>query len=336
MSWIKPLTIGSLTTTHNLVLAPLAGISDYPFRQICRDFGADLTFSEMVSVDGLLYNSQKTRKLLQIYPHEHPIGFQFFGSDPEIFRKVLPEIEILKPDLIDLNFGCPVRKVVSRGAGAALLSDIAALQKIVKIVKAATRLPVTAKIRLGWDANSIVVLEAAQAVEAGGADAITVHARTRSQGYSGKASWEYIARVKEQSRIPVIGNGDVVDGPSAAQMFQSTGVDGIMIARAALGQPWIFRSILHYLQEGEIDPVPVVEKRIEILQKHYQLEVSEVGEIAALSQMRKHFVWYTHGLPHSARLRDQIFHAGNYQQIEGIFSSYLELIRSVEVQSLKV
>ena len=336
MSWIKPLTIGSLTTAHNLVLAPLAGISNYPFRQLCRDFGADLTFSEMVSVDGLLYNSQKTRRLLQIHPHEHPIGYQFFGSDPEIFRKVLPEIDTLEPDLIDLNFGCPVRKVVSRGAGAALLGDIAALQKIVEIVKAATRLPVTAKIRLGWDAHSIVVLEAAQAVEAGGADAITIHARTRSQGYSGKASWEYIARVKEQSRIPVIGNGDVIDGPSAAQMFQSTGVDGIMIARAALGQPWIFRSILHYLQEGEIDPVPVVEKRIEILQKHYQLEVSEVGEIAALSQMRKHFVWYTHGLPHSARLRDQIFHAGNYQQIEGIFSSYLELIRSVEVQSLKV
>lgn len=336
MSWIKPLTIGSLTTAHNLVLAPLAGISNYPFRQICRDFGANLTFSEMVSVDGLLYNNTKTRKLLQIYPHEHPIGFQFFGSDPEIFRKVLPEIETLNPDLVDLNFGCPVRKVVSRGAGAALLSDIAALQKIVEIVKGATRLPVTAKIRLGWDANSIVVLEAAQAVEAGGANAITVHARTRSQGYSGKASWEYIARVKELCRIPVIGNGDVIDGPSAAQMFQSTGVDGIMIARGALGQPWIFGHILHYLQEGQVTPAPTVDERIQILQKHYRLEVTEVGETVALSQMRKNFVWYTRGLPHSAHLRDQIFHAGDYQQIEEIFSAYLKLVRPMEVQSFTV
>jgi nifR3 family TIM-barrel protein len=229
-----------------------------------------------------------------------------------------------------------VRKVVSRGAGAALLSDITALQQIVEAVKAATRIPITAKIRLGWDANSIVVVEAAQAIESGGADALTVHARTRSQGYSGKASWEYIAQVKEACRIPVIGNGDVFDGPSAAQMFQGTGVDGIMIARGALGQPWIFRHILHYLQEWKVTPIPTVNERIRILQKHYRLEVAEVGETMALAQMRKNFTWYTHGLPHSAHLRDQIFHAASYQEIEEIFSSFLKLVRPVEVQSITV
>jgi tRNA-dihydrouridine synthase B len=336
MSWIKPLTIGSLTTTHNLVLAPLAGISNYPFRQICREFGANLTFSEMVSVDGLLYNNDNTRKLLKIFPHEHPIGFQFFGSDPAIFKKVLPQIESLRPDLIDLNFGCPVRKVVSRGAGAALLSDITALQKIVEIVKSSTPIPLTAKIRLGWDAETIVVVEAAQAIAAAGADAITVHARTRSQGYSGKASWEHIARVKAVSKIPVIGNGDVFDGPSAAQMFESTGVDGIMIARGALGQPWIFQHLLHYLDTGKLLPAPRIEERIKVLQKHYLLEVAEVGETVALSQMRKNFVWYTHGLPHSARLRDQIFQAGSYQQIEEIFTDYLKMGRQREVNTFTV
>jgi tRNA-dihydrouridine synthase B len=333
MSWIKPLKIGTLTTSHNLVLAPLAGISNYPFRQICREFGANLTFSEMVSVDGLLYDNDNTWKLLKIFPDEHPIGFQFFGSNPDIFKKVLPQIESLRPDLIDLNFGCPVRKVVNRGAGAALLSDITTLQKIVENVKSSTSIPLTAKIRLGWDADTIVVVEAAQAIGAAGADAITVHARTRSQGYSDKASWEHIARVKAVSKIPVIGNGDVFDGPSAAKMFQSTGVDGIMIARGALGQPWIFQQLLHYLDTSKLVFVPTVEERIKILQKHYQLAVTDEGETLALPQMRKNFVWYTRGLPHSARLRDQIFKAGSYQQIEEIFYGYLKLHWQREVDT---
>lgn len=325
MNWIKPLTIGSLSTTHNLVLAPLAGISNFPFRQLCREFGANLTFCEMVSVDGLIYQSDKSLQLLKIYPGEQPVGFQLFGSEPEIFKKVIPQLEKLSPALIDLNFGCPVRKVVGRGAGAALLNDLKAMQKIVEAVKSATHLPVTAKIRLGWDKTSIVVIEAAQAIEVAGAHAITVHARTRRQGYSEKADWDYIARVKEVCQIPIIGNGDVFDGPSALEMFRSTGVDGIMIARGALGKPWIFQQILHYLHHGQILPAPDIEERIHMLQKHYQLEVAEVGEKFALKRMRKNFVWYTHGLPHSARLRNQIFHAHHYQQIAQIFNEYLRM-----------
>ncbi len=334
MNWMKPLSIGSLTTTHNIVLAPLAGISNFPFRQLCREYGADLTFCEMVSVDGLYYQSDKSHELLKIYPAEQPIGFQLFGNDPEIFRKVIPQLEKLGPALIDINFGCPVRKVVGRGAGAALLSDVKTMQKIVETVKSATFLPVTTKLRLGWDKTSIVVVEAVQALEAAGADAVTVHARTRQQGYSSQANWDYLAQVKEVSRIPVIGNGDVFDGPSAVKMFRHTRVDGIMIARGALGKPWIFQQILHYVQYGQLLSEPTIEDRLQILKKHYQLEVAEVGEKYALTRMRKNFVWYTHGLPHSARLRDQIFRARTFQHVANIFDHYLEMYRHQEVNAL--
>ncbi len=288
-SCIRPLRIGSLLAAHNLVLAPLAGISNYPFRQICREFGAALTFTEMVSVDGLFYQNDSTRRLLQIKSHEKPVGFQFFGDDPEIFRRVIPEAAKLQPDIIDLNFGCPVRKVVSRGAGAALLKDLQRLQKIVVAVKSVTDIPVTAKIRTGWDADSIVVEDAAQAAEAAGADAVTVHARTRSQGYSGKASWDHIARVKDILKIPVIGNGDVFDIFSAEEMFRSTGADGIMLARGILGRPWLFQNILDYMENGTVNTEPPVARRIEILTHHYQMEMNEFGEQQALTQMRKNF-----------------------------------------------
>jgi len=322
--YLKPLVIGRLRTRHNLVLAPLAGISDYPFRQLCREYGADLTFTEMVSVDGLLYRNAATRRLLEIKPQERPIGFQFFGSDWQLFEQVLPQIQSMQPDVIDLNFGCPVRKVVSKGAGAALLRDLDRMQRIVETVAGLTDIPVTAKIRIGWDWNSVVVEDAARAVEAGGADAITVHARTRSQGYAGDARWEYIAQARQAVKIPVIGNGDVFDGAAALRMFKTTGVDGIMLARGALGRPWIFREIVNYLN-GDLDwQEPDLVARLQVLVKHYQMEVDQFGEEVALSRMKKHFVWYTKGLPHTARLRDQIFRARNYAEIQRIFSSYLE------------
>ncbi len=322
--YLKPLVIGRLQTRHNLVLAPLAGISDYPFRQLCREYGADLTFTEMVSVDGLLYRNAATRRLLEVKPRERPIGFQFFGSDGQLFEQVLPQIHSMQPDVIDLNFGCPVRKVVNKGAGAALLRDLNRMQRMVEIVAGLTHIPVTAKIRIGWDWNSVVVEDAARAVEAGGAMAVTVHARTRSQGYAGEARWEFIAQAKQAVGIPVIGNGDVFDGPAALRMFRATGVDGIMLARGALGRPWIFREIINYLSGHthwqEPDPVT----RLKVLTRHYRMEVEQFGEEVALSRMKKHFVWYTKGLPHIARLRDQIFRVRDYAEIQEIFSRYLE------------
>ncbi len=325
---LRPLRIGNLQLRHNLVLAPLAGISDFPFRQLCREFGAELTFSEMVSVDGLIYQNQATRRLLSLRPQDRPVGFQFFGSDPDLFARVIPEIEALKPALIDVNFGCPVRKVVAKGAGAALLKEVDKIYLILQTIRRQTSLPLTAKIRLGWDWDNIVVEDVAQAVETAGADALTVHARTRSQGYSGKADWSYLARVKARVRIPVIGNGDVFDGPSARRMFETTGVDGIMIARGALGRPWIFREIMSFLQNGESVPEPDFRERLNILQRHYLMEVAEFGEEVALSRMKKHFVWYTRGMPYAARLRDKIFRAGSFPEVQALFQDYLHRIES--------
>lgn len=276
----------------------------------------------MVSIDGLLFQNKSTLHLLKIYDHEQPIGFQFFGSKVEFFKKMIPLILPLKPAIIDINFGCPVRKVVAKGAGAALLKDFAKMEKIVSAVKSACAIPVTAKIRIGWDQENIVAKEAALAVAAGGVDAVTVHARTRNQGYSGKASWEYIAAVKEILNIPVIGNGDVVDGRSAYKMFQTTAVDGIMLARGTLGRPWIFREIINYLTTQEEGEAPTISERFEILENHYRMEVSEFGEAHALPQMRKHFAWYTHGLPHATKLRNHIFRAKKFSEIQKIFSGY--------------
>ncbi len=322
--FLKPLRIGKLQLKHNLVLAPLAGISDYPFRQLCREYGAELTFTEMVSVDGLIYQNEATRRLLKLHSRDHPIGFQFFGSDPEVFARILPEAESLGPDLIDLNFGCPVRKVIAKGAGAALLKDLDRLYRILETVRQHTTLPLSAKIRLGWDWENIVAEEVARAVESAGFDALTVHARTRSQGYSGKADWSFLARVKASVRLPVIGNGDVFDGPSAQRMFETTGVDGIMIARGALGRPWIFREILTYLQSGERLPEPTFRDRLVILKRHYRMEVEEFGEEVALSRMKKHFVWYTRGLPFTARLRDRIFRVNSYAEVIQLLEEYLQ------------
>lgn len=323
MNYIKPLTIGSLTTRHNVILAPLAGITDYPFREMCRQYGADLTFTEMVSADGFVHGNDATRRLLKVHPTDHPIGFQLFGNNPEVFKRTFPDIATFQPDVLDLNFGCPMRKIVGKGAGAALLKDLNSLQKIVETVKQETPLPVTTKIRIGWDEHSIVAIDAALAAQAGGADAISVHARTRNQGYAGAAQWEYIAAVKSAVKIPVIGNGDVFSGGDALEMFHATAADGIMLARGALGRPWIFREIMEYLKTGETLAAPSPEKRVTLVQHHYEMAMEELGEDVALARMKKHIVWYTHGLPNAAGLRNSIFRCGTVRQIRHLFESYL-------------
>ncbi|GAB4380376.1 MAG: tRNA dihydrouridine synthase DusB [Calditrichia bacterium] len=315
-----------MTTAHNLLLAPLAGISDYPFRQICREFGADLTFTEMISVEGLIQRNWLTRQMISVKRCEKPVGIQLFGKDPDSFERAVSVIHELAPDVIDLNFGCPVQKVVKKGAGAALLKDLSRMEKIVRMA-AQGPLPVTAKIRIGWDLANIVAVDAARAVEAGGAAAVTVHARTRNQGYSGKAHWEYIARVKEAVQIPVIGNGDVVDGPSARDLFRLTGADGIMLARGVLGRPWVFDEILRFLECGEGGQAPAMEERLEILKRHYRLAAEEYGNELALRRMKKLFVWYTHGMPFATGIRNQIFRMNNFSDVEQLLSNYADRLR---------
>jgi nifR3 family TIM-barrel protein len=282
----------------------------------------------MVSIDGLLYKNDSSVRLLKIFPGEQPIGFQLFGNDEDKFKQVVPIILGYQPAVIDLNFGCPVRKVVSRGAGAALLKDLDQLQKIVTLVKSMSTVPIMAKIRLGWDSESIVAVDAAQAVASGGADAITVHARTRSQGYSGKADWKHITRVKESVKIPVIGNGDVFDGDSAYQMFKSTAADGIMLARGTLGNPWIFRQILHFMQQDQRVNTPDLTERFSVIDRHYRLEMELYGEELAIKQMRKHFAWYLHGLPHAAKMRHEIFKMKTYAEIKNSFTQYADFLNS--------
>lgn len=264
-----------------------------------------------------------SRELLKVFPNEHPIGFQLFGSNPDQFQTALPMLEKMGPDVIDLNFGCPVRKVVSKGAGAAILRDIKRLQRIVEISKSTTKIPLTVKIRTGWDEKSIVAVDAGKAAEAAGADALTVHGRTRNQGYAGKADWESIARVKEVLKIPVIGNGDVFTSKAALEIFRMTKVDGIMLARGVLGRPWLVREILQFLNGCQTTPELNMMERFKILKRHYQYQMAGCPEDVALSQMRKHFVWYTRGLPHTAKLRDQIFRSRSYTQIMEVFSMYI-------------
>lgn len=264
-----------------------------------------------------------SRELLRVSSNEHPIGFQLFGSNPDQFQTVLPILGKMGPDVIDLNFGCPVRKVVSKGAGAAILRDIKRLQRIVEISKSSTKVPLTVKIRTGWDEKSIVAVDAAQAAEAAGANALTVHGRTRNQGYAGKADWESIARVKEVLKIPVIGNGDVFTSKAALEIFRMTRVDGIMLARGILGRPWLVRDILQFLKGYKTTPELDIMERFKVLKRHYQYQMIECPENVALSQMRKHFVWYTRGLPHSTKLRDQILRSKSYIQIMEVFSMYI-------------
>lgn len=329
LSYIKPLKIGHYQTRHNLILAPLAGITDFAFREIARGFGADLTFTEMVSVDGLYYSSRKTRELMDIGPDEPGVGVQLFGARPELYREVLPMVLEMHPRVIDLNFGCPVPKVVKKGAGSAVLKNLDLLQKIVESCVNES-VPVTAKIRIGWDPGSIVAVEAALAAEAGGAKMVTVHGRTRSQGYAGKADWEPIARVKSAVNIPVVGNGDVFSPESARRMFEETRVDGIMLARGVLGRPWLFREILEALNGREASPEMSFENRLAVLKRHYALAVQQLGDTLALTRMKKHFVWYTHGLPHAARLRNEIFRVRNYADVEKLLENYARQLTESE------
>lgn len=303
---MSELKIGNVTLDNNVILAPMAGVTDLPFRLLCRKLGAGLVCMEMVSAKAIYYNNKNTEELLEIHPEEMPASLQLFGSDPEILGEMAMRIEDRPFALLDFNMGCPVPKVVKNGEGSALMKDPRLAEKILSGLVKAVKKPVTVKMRKGFDDSCCNAVELAKIAEACGVAAVAVHGRTREQYYSGKADWDIIRQVKEAVKIPVIGNGDV-DSPRAAEaMLKQTGCDGVMIGRGAQGNPWIFRDTVKYLEEGIVPKPPGRQEKKQVVLEHARLQLKIKGEYTAVREMRKHLAWYTAGMPHSARFRQMI------------------------------
>lgn len=303
---MKELRIGNLTLDNPFFLAPLAGITDSPFRSLCKEQGAALVFTEMVSGKGLWYGDKNTGKLLYIAPEEEPVGFQIFGHEPEVMAFTARELDKMPGALIDINMGCPVPKIVKNGEGSALLKNPDLIYDVVAATVKNTSKPVTVKIRIGWDSDSINAVEVAHAISAAGASAVTVHGRTREQYYSGKADWSVIAAVKRAVDIPVVGNGDVVDAASALAMIEQTDCDFVMVGRGALGNPWVFRELIAAWKGEELPPRPTASEKKAMMLRHLQGIESIKGEYAAVREMRKHVGWYLKGVPGAAAFRGRV------------------------------
>ena len=302
--YLKKIKIGNVELDNNLILAPMAGVTNLPFRIICEKFELGMVCTEMASSKAIFYNDQKTRRLLNTEGEKRPISFQIFGSDEETMGYTAKYMSKIA-DIIDINMGCPAPKVVKNGDGSKLLLDLEKAKRIMKAVVENSSVPVTVKIRKGWDKENIVAVQVAKIAEEVGISAITIHGRTRSEFYTGKADWDIIKEVKDSVKIPVIGNGDIVDEETAYQMFEKTGVDGIMIGRGSFGNPWIFRNIKHFLITGEKLPSPTNSERLNIIKEHIDLAVEEKGEIA-IKELRKHIAWYTKNLKNSSEFRNSI------------------------------
>ena len=320
--------IGPVQSDSPFLLAPLAGVSDSPFRRLAREQGASIVYTEMVSADGLVRGNQATLDYCAFEPMERPIGIQLFGSNPDVMadaaRRLCDLPDAQRPDLIDINMGCPVRKVVNRSAGAALLNNVPLLQEIVRKMSAASSVPVTAKVRLGWDGESLNVVEVSKALEAAGAAAVAIHARTRAEKFEGTPHWEMIGAAKEAVSIPVIGNGDVRTREDATRLLATTGCDAVMVGRAAFGDPWVFRRLRAFHERGESLAPPTAAERLEAGLRHLAMMVAEFGEAAASREMRKHVAWYIKGLPHSARVREQVNHSPSSEALGALLHGYLE------------
>lgn len=313
---LHKLAIGSVVLDNNIILAPMAGVTDLPFRLLCSEQGAGMCCMEMVSAKAILYQNKNTESLLEIHPQEGIVSLQLFGSDPKIISEMAKQIEDRPFDILDINLGCPVPKVVNNGEGSALMKQPGLVEEIITALVRAVHKPVTVKIRKGFDESHVNAVEIAKIAEASGAAAVAVHGRTREQYYAGEADWEIIARVKDCVSIPVIGNGDVTDGISAEKMLLETGCDGIMIGRAARGNPWIFRQIAAYLADGTAIPKPGREEIKETILRHAKLQLECKGEYTGIREMRKHVSWYTAGMPNSARMRQSVNMVEDFGELE--------------------
>ena len=297
--------IGSLILKNSLFLAPMAGISDLPYRQIMKAFGAGLVFTEMVSANGLVYEGRRTRELLRSNATEGPLGVQIFGSDPDILAQAAVLVEN-DGDLLDINMGCPVKKVVRSGAGSALLREPERVARIIRSVRRATSRPLTIKIRSGWDHSSENYLEIGHIAQEEGADAVTLHPRTRAQGFSGKSAWEHIHALKQRLRIPVIGSGDIFDAEDALSMRAGSGCDAVMIGRGGYGNPWLLRDILELEKANTRPSAPSREDRLRVVLRHFDLHLEQFGPVRTLGEMRKHLCWYSRGLCGASSFRAQV------------------------------
>ena len=315
------LKIGNVILENDLILGPMAGVTDLPFRLLCKEQGAGLLCMEMVSAKGIMDNHKDTKFLLTIDDREHPVSLQLFGSDADIISEQAKRIEELPFDILDINMGCPVPKVVNNGDGSALMKNLILAGEIIEKTARAIKKPVTVKIRKGFDEEHINAVEMAHIAEESGAAAVAVHGRTREQYYSGKADWEIIRQVKEAVHIPVIGNGDVRSPQDAVRMREETGCDGIMIARGAQGNPWIFKQILHYERTGEYLSKPKPEEVVEMILRHARMQMEFKGEYTGMREIRKHAAWYTAGYKNSAKLREKINETETYEELEELLKS---------------
>lgn len=317
---METLKIGNVTLDDPLVLAPMAGVTDLPFRLLCKEHGVGLVCMEMVSAKAIYYKNKNTEQLLEIYPQERPVSLQLFGSDADIIAEMAAKIEDRPFDILDFNMGCPVPKVVNNGEGSALMKNPKLVEEILTKLVRAVKKPVTVKIRKGFDEEHVNAVEIARIAESCGVAAVAVHGRTRQQYYSGHADWDIIRQVKEAVQIPVIGNGDLHTAEDVCRMKEQTGCDGFMIGRGAQGNPWIFEQILHKLETGEELPRPTVQEVTEMVMRHARLQVEIKGEYTGMREIRKHAAWYTAGYRNSSKLRGKINEVETIQQLEELFA----------------
>ena len=319
---IKTLKIGNVTLPNNLILGPMAGVTDLPFRLLCKEQGAGLLCMEMVSAKAILYKNKNTKPLLTIDPRETPVSLQLFGSDPDIVSQIAHQIEDLPFDILDINMGCPVPKIVNNGEGSALMKNPKLAGEIIEKTVKSIKKPVTVKIRRGFDEEHVNAVEMARIAQESGAAAVAVHGRTREQYYSGKADWEIIRQVKEAVSIPVIGNGDLLCAEDVIAMEEQTGCDGFMIARGAQGNPWIFKQILHYFETGQQLPKPELGEVADMILRQARMMLEFKGEYIGIREIRKHAAWYTTGYPNSSKLRDAINTVETFEALEEMIGGW--------------